>query len=283
MISIVTPTYNRAKLVVNTIESVLKQTYTDWELIVVDDGSTDNTSEIIQPYLSDKRITYIQKANSGATDTRNVGAFSAKGEFLTFLDSDDEALPTWLEEVSKQIDERTGLIFVGAIRKFDDGKTLEELPYPTNFLGERLHVKYTCGSLIVKRSLFNAIEGYDIKLKSNQHTDLGLRLLKYLRGKDFTKKWINKCLIQINIHNGARIRTNWKQVSEGSIQFLDKHYQFFVSNNNKKHISDIYSVIAFSNYKLKNRHKSLNFLFKSIRHNPTNFKNYIKVFKYRFL
>lgn len=283
MISIVTPTYNRAKLLMNMVESVLKQTFTDWELIIVDDGSKDNTSEIIQPYLIDERITYIKKANSGATDTRNVGAFIAKGEFLTFLDSDDEALPNWLEEVNNCIDEKTGVIFAGAIRNFGNDKTEVELPWKYNFLGENLRVKFTCGSFIVKREIFNAIEGYDTNLKSSQHTDLGLRLLNYMSDKDFKKCSINKSLIQINIHEGERIRTNWNHVSEGSIQFIEKHFNFLKSNNSFQYISNIYSVIAYSNYKLKKRQKSLNYLIKSIRYNPTNIKNYIKVFKYGFL
>lgn len=283
MISIITPTFNRAELIGKMIDSVINQTYSDWELIIVDDGSKDNTEEAIQQYLQDKRIRYIKKENSGATHSRNVGASHANGAFITFLDSDDEALPNWLEEVSRELDQDTGILCVGAIRKFNDGRTAQEYPYDYSLSNERVKIKFTCGSLIINRNIFNAIGGYDVKLLSNQHTDLGYRLLQYLKDKPLKKKSIHKCLIQINIHEGARIRTNWKLVSEGSIQFISKHYQFLLQNRNTKHISNVYSVIAFSFYKLKQRKKSIQYLFKSIQYNPSNFKNYLKVIKYSFL
>lgn len=283
MISIITPTYNRANLLPNMIESVQRQTYSNWELIIVDDGSTDNTEDVIQAYLTDKRIQYLKKQNSGATHTRNVGANLAKGTFLTFLDSDDEAYNGWLQTISNLIDDDTAVACCGAVRKMPDGQMLREEPWLYRFFGEELKVKFTCGSLFVKKELFDKLGGYDVQLKSNQHTDLGYRLLEYLRNSNLKKKYTNECLIQINIHGGARIRTNWKQVSEGSLQFIEKHYDFLKRNKSVKHISDIYSVIAFSNYKMKKRQKSLHFLLKSIRYNPSNYKNYLKIIKYGVL
>lgn len=280
MISIVTPTYNRAQLVLKTIESILHQTSPDWELVIVDDGSTDNTTEVVQKYLSDTRIKYIKKENSGATESRNIGAAHSTGSFITFLDSDDEALPTWLENVYECIDNETAYVCVGAVRKFSDGKEINELPWAYQFFGEKLKVKFTCGSFIINRNIFNEVGGYDVSLRSNQHTDLGYRILNSLRGKHFKKKYIDKCLIQINIHDGVRIRTSWKSVNEGSIQFIEKHYNFLRESNSVKHISKIYSVIAFSSYKMNERKKSLTYLAKAIKHNPYEVKNYLKIFKY---
>ncbi len=283
MISIVTPTYNRAHLLPNMIKSVQQQTFEDWELLIVDDGSTDKTEDVIQPFLKDERIRFIRKENSGATHSRNVGACEAKGQFLTFLDSDDEAYPQWLHAISSLMDNETAIICCGAVRKLSNGEKLKEEPWLYRFFDETLYVKFTCGSLIVSRSLFEEVGGYDVHLKSNQHTDLGYRLLNHLRGSNLKKKYTNECLIQINIHQGARIRTNWKQVSEGSLQFIEKHYDFLLKNKSVKHISDIYSVIAFSNYKMNQRQKSIHYLMKSIRHNPSNFRNYLKLIKYGVL
>lgn len=98
-VSIITPTYNCAKFIVQTIESVLAQSYTDWEMIISDDCSTDNTQEVIKPYLeADSRIKYIcNDKNSGAAITRNNALRVAQGRWIAFLDSDDLWAPEKLE------------------------------------------------------------------------------------------------------------------------------------------------------------------------------------------
>ena len=85
--SIIIPTYNRAAFLPKAIESVLAQTYTDWELIVVDDGSTDNTREVVAQY-NDERIIYIYQENAERSAARNNGISQAKGDFICFMDSD---------------------------------------------------------------------------------------------------------------------------------------------------------------------------------------------------
>jgi GT2 family glycosyltransferase len=93
--SVIIPTYNRAELLPHTIESVLAQTYSDVEIIVVDDGSTDGTRAALLPYSS--RITYIYQDNRGRSAARNVGIEHAQGQYLAFLDSDDLFLPIKLK------------------------------------------------------------------------------------------------------------------------------------------------------------------------------------------
>lgn len=93
-VSIIVPTYNRAKYVTEAIDSVLAQTFLDYEVIVVDDGSTDNTKDVLLPY--GERIRYIYQPNSGVGAARNAGIRCAVGEWLAFLDSDDIWLPDYL-------------------------------------------------------------------------------------------------------------------------------------------------------------------------------------------
>lgn len=98
MISIIVPTYNRANLLPRAIESVVKQTYLSWELLIVDNGSTDNTEEVLQEYLSSK-IRYVKCPHSGLPAiARNAGIREAQGEWIAFLDSDDVWLPDKLEK-----------------------------------------------------------------------------------------------------------------------------------------------------------------------------------------
>ena len=102
LVSIIMPSYNTAKFISETIYSVLTQTYTNWELIIVDDCSTDNTDEVAKPFLSDERIKYIKnEKNSGAAFSRNRALCEAKGKWIAFLDSDDLWLP---EKLEKQIE-----------------------------------------------------------------------------------------------------------------------------------------------------------------------------------
>lgn len=90
LVSIIMPSYNTAKFIEDTIKSVLDQTYTDWELIIVDDCSKDNTDEVVKKFLSDKRIKYLKnKENKGAAFSRNYALREAKGKWIAFLDSDD--------------------------------------------------------------------------------------------------------------------------------------------------------------------------------------------------
>lgn len=99
LVSIITPTYNCGRFIAETIQSVLAQTYTDWEMIIVDDCSTDDTASVVNEYASkDKRIKYLcNEHNSGAALTRNYALREAQGRWIAFLDSDDLWLPQKLE------------------------------------------------------------------------------------------------------------------------------------------------------------------------------------------
>ncbi len=101
LVSIVMPSYNTAKYIAESIESVIWQTYPYWELIIVDDCSTDHTDEVVKAFLSDSRIRYLKnEKNSGAAISRNYALQEAKGKWVAFLDSDDLWLP---EKLEKQI------------------------------------------------------------------------------------------------------------------------------------------------------------------------------------
>lgn len=101
LVSIIMPSYNTARFIEETIDSVIAQTYTNWELIIVDDCSTDNTDDVVSKYLEDSRIRYIKnESNSGAAVSRNRALREAKGKWIAFLDSDD----IWeAEKLEKQI------------------------------------------------------------------------------------------------------------------------------------------------------------------------------------
>lgn len=119
-VSIILPTYNRGYLIARTIRSVLNQTYTNFELLIIDDASNDNTYEVVSSF-SDNRIKYIcLEQNTKGTMPRNVGIDKSIGEYIAFLDSDDEWLSNKLEEQIKfisKIETENFLCFTGLIKK----------------------------------------------------------------------------------------------------------------------------------------------------------------------
>ncbi|MBC7830324.1 MAG: glycosyltransferase family 2 protein [Chitinophagaceae bacterium] len=280
--SIITPTYNRAQLLQRTIKSILAQTFKDWELIIVDDGSTDNTETIVKNYLDDTRIKYIKKENSGTAHSRNIGAANAKGEFITFLDSDDEALPHWLDTVTGHLIPDTGIACAGSIKKLPDGSMVKDYPYEINFYGEKKKVKFTCGSLFIKRSLFLDIKGFDTKMPTGLLSELGYSLIEQLKDSNLKIVSIEKCLVVIYFHDGPRLRKDWKSLTVDCARFVNKFYDYFITWD-KSELARNYAVIAYYNYKLKQRKESFSYMMKAIRLRPLNIKNYLRVVKYVFI
>lgn len=111
LISIITPTYNRGYIIRNPIDSILKQTYPNWELLIVDDGSTDNTEKTIKNY-KDKRIKYIKQSKKGQAAARNKGLEMAQGKWITYLDSDNEFLPNYLAIMTKTFKKHKKILYI---------------------------------------------------------------------------------------------------------------------------------------------------------------------------
>jgi glycosyltransferase involved in cell wall biosynthesis len=99
VVSVILPTYNRASTLGRAVDSVLKQTFDDFELIIIDDGSTDESDAVLRAYTNDGRVRVIRQArNTGCAEARNVGVTASSGLYLAFQDSDDEWLPDKLEK-----------------------------------------------------------------------------------------------------------------------------------------------------------------------------------------
>lgn len=143
LVSIIMPSYNTADYISESIKSVQAQTYTNWELIIVDDCSTDNTDEVVGAFLGDQRIRYLKnKKNSGAAVSRNRALREAKGRWIAFLDSDDLWVP---EKLEKQI---------GFMKK--NGYSFSYTNYEEiDMAGQKTGVKITGPKKITKTGMFN--------------------------------------------------------------------------------------------------------------------------------
>lgn len=111
-VSIIIPVYNGARYIGEAVESALRQTYKGLEVIVIDDGSTDNTREVLQPYIEKGLIKYIRQSNSGPATARNKGILSSDGKYLTLLDSDDVLMPDCLALIVAFMEKHGELGFV---------------------------------------------------------------------------------------------------------------------------------------------------------------------------
>lgn len=134
MISIIIPVYNGEKSISNTIESILGQSYSKFELIIVDDGSTDKTLSVIEQY-KDQRIKVVQQVNARQGAARNNGLKHATGEFVVFIDADDEISNNLLEEIDEEInrDPSLDIIYYDILRLYGNGKK-ELVPFDQSLI-----------------------------------------------------------------------------------------------------------------------------------------------------
>jgi len=136
LFSVIVPSYNRAGLIKETIHSLLEQVYFHFELIIVDDGSTDETEMVVRPYLKDERIRYFKIKNSERGAARNFGTKNSNGDYITFLDSDDILLPRHLQTANQKVElaNRPPVFHLGYEILHPDGKVdfNPQLPSPVN-------------------------------------------------------------------------------------------------------------------------------------------------------
>lgn len=183
-VSVLMSCYNSCKFLADAIESVLDQTFKDFEFIVVDDGSTDDTLSIISKYAErDKRIVVIEKPNTGLADSLNEGIIKARGEWIARLDADDICEPTRLE---KQLDfarTKQELVFIGSgFTVIDQHGTRHEIyRYPTSHVSLLKHLRTARkfpphSSAFYRTDTVRAIGSYRPRIRRAQDLDLWLRL-----------------------------------------------------------------------------------------------------------
>jgi len=223
LISVIIPAYNQARYLKSAINSVLSQTYTNWECIVVDDGSTDNTSDLVHRFNHPK-IKYIYQKNSGLSAARNSGLSASKGEFLSFLDSDDCFVPQKLEILLNVLDSRPDLALVaGSAALIDENGSPINRKFETNLpknsiellYGNPLHV----GSVLLRREWYLKTGLFDTNLRSYEDWDYWLRLV--LAGGKLES--INNIVSFYRFHTSQMTR-NSQQMTEASFAVLKKFF-----------------------------------------------------------
>lgn len=193
-VSVIIPTYNREQYLSDAIDSVIEQTFSDYEIIVVDDGSTDNTKEVLRKYNG--KIRYFFQKNNGPSAARNMGLKQALGEYVAFLDSDDIWFTDYLEENINLLEKCYDLAMTdNYVDIYTENKKLLRRNYKDreNYLGnesklyEILFQRFQNGfsggiGIVIKKSCFSEIGLFDENLKILEDWDLWLRIaLKRLK------------------------------------------------------------------------------------------------------
>ena len=275
-ITIITPTYNSSKFIKRTIDSVLAQTYTDWEFLLIDDHSTDNTVEIISEYAKkDPRIKILStpKNSGGPALPKNIGIENAIGEYVAFLDHDDQWLAEKLEKQLKVFteskNEKLGLVACYINVANNEGKILyrHKENYRGSVIGNLARGNFivTSSCVITKSEVYKKCGLFDVRFKTSDDWDMWLRIAEISYDFDFVPEF----LINYIIHGGNAYLENKNRNDEKEFLLLyGLHTETF-----KK-----YSLKATGHYYLYKKEYGLarGYFIKSIFSKGLNFNQKIK-------
>lgn len=232
LVSVIMPSYNRKETIGRAIQSVINQTYQNWELIIVDDASADDTEEAVNSF-KDGRIIYLRnEVNRGANYSRNKGIRNASGEYIAFLDSDNTWRQDKLEKQTKLI--RCGTDMVYSAYNFYNGNNCRKLPvlnYPVDFYDRRLcEVLTECNvvdtsTIIVRKSFLDEIGLFDEEMPRHQDYELAVRIAEH-----GTVQYIDEALADV-YRMKQSISNNHKALFKSIVLMLKKHRGFFMKNN----------------------------------------------------
>ncbi len=285
--SVVIPTYNRINILPKAINSVIGQTLEDWELVVVDDCSTDGTSEMVnEKFGHDPRIRLVRTpVNSKQGAARNLGIQSTSAPLIAFLDSDDTWHPEFLEKQLVKFaseDGDLGLVYCGCV--ISDGEKIIKTHAPSlrGWIEKELYLDLkglaaSNSGIVVRRSVFDKIGTFDISLRSQDDIDLFIRIARRYR-IDFIEGAYSTVTI---IRSNNRISDSLTLEIQGEVQFFAKHelrlrelglYHYVARKLARKY------VLCSKNMKM-----AYLLFFKAIYYRPTYLYAYLYFFKIPFL
>lgn len=253
-ISVVIPTYNYGRFIGNAIESVLAQTIPVDEIIVVDDGSTDDTERVVRGYGG--KVRYIKQDNKGVSAARNTGVENSSGDFIAFLDADDTWLPKTVESQIEKFreDEKIGLVHCAS--RIFDGKTGKTIFL--NTLGKEgwvaddllLFEEPSVNGCVfmVNRKAFDAVGGFDTRLKIGEDWDLCYRI-----ARKFKVGHISKPLVNVRSH-GENSHLNIREMERSTRIAWNKAFDTDDENIlrlRRRAFGNLYKVLAGSYLKNK--------------------------------
>jgi cellulose synthase/poly-beta-1,6-N-acetylglucosamine synthase-like glycosyltransferase len=275
--TVVLNTYNRASVLPRALSSVLAQTLTSFEVIVVDDGSTDDTASVIGGF-SDQRIRYVHQANAGLSLARNRGAAEAKGRFVTFLDDDDRVEPTWLERFAGAFgDDACGIACCGLTMLDVDGQRIDSM-LPADMGGAWDHVEglFFSGSFAVDRQLLLDVGGYAPEMTCSHQTELSLRLVPACLARGQRVVPIRETLLILERRAPSeRPMANSQRLAIGSRILVDRHRDRL--RRSPEMLGYFLAIGGVNSARLGDYREARRLLWGAIKANPRFAKNYLRL------
>lgn len=281
IVSVIIPAYNASDFIVETIRSVMQQSYTEWELIISDDGSTDNTADAVRPFLN-QRVRYIKHPNGGVSLARNRGAEIAIGKYLAFLDADDLLTPYSLEKKVHvmQQHEDIALVFCDvAIIDAKSNKTGEELIGSDHdvlkhlLLWDRTVIPGP-SSILVTREAYDAVGGFDPEFSTAADQDFFFRVACRMKCYRIPE------VLTLYRKHGANMHMNIRRMEEDHIAVYKKadRMNLFESAAFKRRcFANLYLILAGSWWvNGNNKCRGLLFIVKTLVMRPAHIKQILK-------
>lgn len=281
LFSVIILTFNRSNFLKAAIESVLNQSYGNFELIIIDDNSTDNTKEVIDSF-QDGRIRYfINNRSKGQAGARNSGIAKASGQWVAFLDDDDIWLSGKLEKQQHQISEidySIGFLYTGyASYDFDKSEIISVFtPEKRGWIQKEILYKNPIGgicSVAIRKDLFEKAGGFDEKFPSMVDMDMWVRI-SGLTGIDY----INETLVYVRKSNEDRISLNLERKLNGSLLFWEKYRDLINNDPRLRHraASRVFEF-AFQQGNVENVLKSLPWTLSGLFYDFSNFSRTLRI------
>ncbi len=224
LFSVVIPTLDRADVITRALESVRAQTEQNFEIIVVDDGSSDDTAQVVAA-LDDERILYVRQEHLGVTAARNTGVRTSRAPWVTFVDSDDEVESTWLETFREAFEKESADIVCVGLKTLYDGKEEGSGRLPKDLGPPYYHQRglFLTGTFALKREIFEAVGGYTESLRCAENTDLALKLTGQERGWRIVCRDVKLLLYHKQPYRWSRSETLFRYQMDASHHVLEQH------------------------------------------------------------
>ena len=224
-VSVVLTTFNRSEILPRAVNSVLSQGQVDLELVVVNDGSSDGTKSYLAGIV-DSRVVVVNRENGGLGAARNTGIARASGDWITFLDDDDMALPHWLGGFSELVDKNAGIVCCGAEYRNRDGLLISTvLPESMGPLYEEQVGTRIAGTFAVRSDLLREVEGYDERMTCSHQSELLMRLIPAMLSHGLQIRSTDRILLMCESRSATdRPMSSPSALYRGTQILLDKHH-----------------------------------------------------------